>query len=440
MTKGGAPLPAQIQLYTGARSRVIEGAYSLLGRGLTSESNTFAALEAAAAIAILGDGTTANPGLGSAKWQQLVADLLRSAAASARYDIVFAREARLLSVLDDLVQAALPAGWRFSSPRSFDGFLTRLNGARGAPATPSGYAPGVLNAVNSAAGALPSCSAGSAPRVVHTLVGASDEFETLPTSEAMQTAIAGSANGYRYQIAGTVPAGITKVRVYRTGFGASGAPYFWDQDVSVTSDSVYSAIAIQQPDSQLRSDLMPPSWMQCAVRPGAAALYALAFASAAGGSGGMALSPNGMISPGNVLLASANGFIGIGNPPQSALFGQSLLTGVGSSTYTPGAIAMVNNSATGLQGFAGAVGIRARVVSALNGTLTPTITINYCSAAGGWSVTESTAGLTPSTGFSTGAVGDTAIFTLPAGQIVQSLAETGVAGTASAGAWVYEAT
>ena len=62
-----------------------------------------------------------------------------------------------LVTLDDLVQAALPAGWRFASARSFDGFLTRLNGARGAPATPSGYVPGVLTAVNSAAGALPSC-------------------------------------------------------------------------------------------------------------------------------------------------------------------------------------------------------------------------------------------------------------------------------------------
>lgn len=437
MSTNGAPSAAQILLYTGARASVLEGAYLQLGMGAAGETNTLAALENSALAAILGDGSTTNPGLGHPQWQALVSDALKSAAAGARYDALFARQSLLMRVLDDLVQGDLPPGWRFASIRSFDGYLTRLNGAANAPTTPP--AAGTLTAVQNGAGALPNTSSGSAPRVLHTLVGASDELESLPTAEAAQTAISGPNNGYTYQISGVAPAGIRKVRIYRSVFGASGAPYGWDQDVSVTPGAAYPAIAILQPDSLLRMDWNPPVWMQCGLRPAAAALYALAFAARQSTGSGLMFGANGMVSPGNVLLASASGFLGIGNPMQSGLFGQSRLTALNTSAFTAGGIQMLNSPAQNLQGFAGARSVRARCTSALNGTLTPTISITYCDAAHGWASAQTTGGLTASTGFSTGAVGDTARFTAVAGQIIQSVTETSVAGSATSGAWVYEA-
>ena len=445
MTDGGAPRPAQLILYTDARAKVIEVAYAMLGRGLPGETGTIASLEVASLAAILGDGTGVNPGLGNAKWQQLIADSLRSAAAGVCYDAFYARQAQLMRTLDDLVQAGMPTGWRFAAIRPLDGYLTRLNGAQGAPTPPVSYIPGVLTAQQSAAGAMPAALAGAAPRVVHTLVGSTDELETLPTVEATQVGLSGPQNSLSYQIAGVVPTGIVKVRVYRTPFGASGPPYIWDQDVAVSAGSSYPAILLVQPDPQLRLDIQPPAWMQCALRPGAAALYALAFASSSGfaangGSGGqIGFNSLGMLSPGNVLLGPASGFVGVGNPVQSALFGASLLTGAGASTFSAGGISTVNSSSQNLQGYAGAMGLRARCTAPLNGTLTPVVTINYCSAAHGWSSVQTLGGLIPSTGFTTGLVGDTAIFTLPAGAVVQSLSETSVSGTASSGSWVYEA-
>ena len=436
MSITGAPTAAQIALYTDARAKVLEGAYPLLGMAGPGETGTLAALEAAALTAILGDGTSGSPGLGSPAWQGLVSDALKSAAAGARYDSLFARQSLLMRTLDDLVQGALPSGWRFGAPRPFDAHLTRLNGAAGAPATPA--AAGTLTAVQNSAGALPSTSSGSAPRILHTLVGSNDELESLPTTEAVQVAIAGANNSYTYQIAGTVPSGIRKVRIYRSSFGSSGAPYGWDQDAAVSAGSAYPAIAILQPDSLLRMDWQPPAWMQCALRPAAAALFALAYSAALASGGLIQFSSSGMLSPGNILLAPANGFIGIGNPTQGALFAQSHLTALNTSVSVPGGIQLLNSPAQNMQGFAGAIGLRARCIAALNGTLTPTITITYCDAAHGWGSAQTTGGLTPSTSFSTGAVGDTAVYTIPAGQLVQAISETAVSGTATSGSWVYE--
>ncbi len=441
-----APSPAQIALYTDARGKVLEGAYHLLGLGLPSETGTLAALEAEAYATILGDGTNAHPGLGHAKWQSLVADSLMSASIGARYDALFARQAQLMRVLDDLVQSSLPSGsqtgWRFASPRPFDAYLTRLNATVNAPATPA--SAGVLTAIQTGAGALPNTVSGSAPRILHTLVGASDEIESLPSAEATRVAIAAANNAYSYQIAGTVPTGIRKVRIYRTVYGAAGAPYGWDSDVLVTPGTAYPAIAILQPDPLLRMDWQPPAWMQCPIRPSAAALYALAFASSIGGgargaSPTLSFNPSGMISPGNVLLNSADGFLGVGNPAQSAVLSSSSLTGLLVSATVAGGVQQINSSDSNLQGYAGAMGLRARCTVALNGTAIPMVTITYWDATHGWGVTQTTGGLTPSTAFAAGAVGDTAIYSIPAGQLIQSVTETSVTGTATTGSWIYEA-
>ena len=447
MGSSPAPSAAQIVQYTNALSAVIEAGSALLGRGQPGEGITLASLEFAASAAILGNGTS--PGIGSTAWQQMVSNALKSAATGACYDAFFARQSQLMLVLDTLVQAAMPSGWRYGAPRPFDAQLTRLNGASGAPGTPP--APGLLTAAQITGGALPSALVGSAPLVLHTLVGATDELESLPSASATPAAIAGANNSYSYLIAGTVPAGVSKVRIYRTQFApASGSPVFgWDSDAPVTAGSAYPAIQIVQPDSLLRMDLQPPAWMQCAIRPGAAALYALAFATSlnsapgafgsavAGGGSPLRFSATGMISPGNVALGPANGFLGIGNPPQSGLFGSSQLTALNTSAFTPGGISTANSSALDIQGFCGAMGLRFRCTSALNGTLTPAISITYYNAANGWGAAQTSIGLTP-----TGAVanvGDTAVFTLPSGAVVQTVSETSVSGTATSGAWVYEA-
>ena len=400
------------------------------------ETGTLAALENAAQSAIMGNGTGLNPGLGQPVWQGLVSDALNSAAAGARYDSLFVRQALLMRTLDDLVQSALPNGWVFSAPRAFDAHLTRLNGAVGAPTTPP--AAGVLTAAQSASGALPTTISGLAPRVVHTLVGSTDELESLPTAEAAQTAITGVNNSYTYQIAGTVPSGIRKVRVYLSLFGSPGAPYGWVLDAPVTAGAAFPAITLLQPDSLLRMDWQPPAWMQCGLRAAAAALFALAYSSASTAGGLTGFNASGMISPGNILLGPANGYIGIGNPPQSALLGQSALTALNTATFAGGGFQTANSAAQNLQGFAGAAGLRARCTSGLNGSITPTITVSYYDAAHGWGSAQMAAGVTPSTGFSTGVVGDIALFTIPAGHIVQAVAETAVSGTATSGGWVYE--
>ena len=433
----GAPSAAQIALYTDARAKVFEAAYPLLGLGQPGETATLAALEVTALMTVLGDSTSAHPGLGHPLWQQMIADALNSAAGGIRTDAWFARQSLLMRTLDDLVQANLPPGWRFSAPRPFDAHLTRLNGAFGAPSTPG--AAGILTATQSAVGALPSVVAASAPRLVHTLVGASDEYESLPTGEATQVGLAGINNAYSYQIAGTVPSGVTKVRTYRSFFGAGGAPYFWDQDTPVIGGAAYPAILIVQPDAQLRQDWQPPAWMQCPLRPAAACLFALAYATAVlSGPAGppLAFNVNGMISPGNVILNY--GFAGIGNPPQTAQFGSSVLTAANTASFVQSAIQTVSNPVRDVQGFAGAMGLRVRCFAALNGTLTPTVNYTYYDVAHGWGNAQTASGITPTTAFSGAQPGDTLLFALPTGQVIQSVSEIAVSGSATIGSWVYE--
>lgn len=434
------PSAAQMILYTDARGKVLELGAPLFGLGLPGETGTLAAQEALALAAILGDGSGANPGLGSALWQQMVTSDLKSAGGYARYDYWASRQSNLMRTLDSLVQNGLPNGMVFAAARPTDGWLTRLNGAYGVPTTPP--AAGALTAVQNAAGALPPATAGAAPRVVHTLVGATDEYESLPTGEATQVALTGANNAYTYQIAGTVPAGVRKVRLYRSLFGApAGGPYFWDQDVAVTPGAAYPAMQILQGDANLRTDFSPPSWMQCLLRPSAAALFALAFATLPqGGQVGqpLAYALNGMISPGNVALGPENSYLGVGNTPQSATFGAGLLTGVGVSSSTPGNIQTINNFQTDVQGFAGAMGLQARCTAALNGTLTPTLSYTYYDAAHGWGNLQTVSGITPTSAFNMSPMGAVLRFPIPAGQVIRSVTETGVAGTASSGAWIYE--
>jgi len=423
-----------------ARASVVEEAAADLGLGLVGETGTVAAADAAAYAAIMGDGTTANPGLGNANWQNLIANGLLSAKGYARYDYWASKQATLMRTMDDIVSGALPASTKFAAARYLDGWLTRLNGANGtAPATPA--APGVLTAVTNGGGALPTTSSGAAPRVVHTLVGGTDEYESLPGAEATQVAIAGVNNAYSYQIAGNVPTGVVKVRMYRSPFGASGAPYNWDQDVRVTAGGPYPAILIFQSDSTLRTDYLPPSWLQCVQRPSAAGLFALAYATnPPGGALGavMQMSASGMLSPNNVVVGSSTKFVGVGNTKQGVVLGSSVITALNTSTYTAGGLQVANNAGLNVQGFAGAMGLQAMCTTALTGTLTPTISYQYYAAATGYGSAQASGSVTPASSFGSPTVGTVISWTIPAGRLILRVTEVSVSSSASSWGYLYE--
>lgn len=435
----GAPQPSQIITFTDSRGKILEVAAPVFGIGLSTETGTLALLEITSQTAILGDGSTSY-GIGNQLWQQQIAHDLISAGFSERYDVWFSRQSSLMQPLQSLVSSNLPSGWSFSNQNWFDAHLQRMNGGSGAPSTPPTV--GVLTAAANTNGTLPNFASGNCPYVLHTLVGVSDQNESLPTGPSSQIALSGANNALSYQVTGTVPAGITKVRTYRTAVGATSAgPYYWDQDVLVTPTLAYPAILLLQQDSLLRQDWQPPSWMQCALRPSAACLFSLAYASIQPGgasSGPMKFSTYNVISPGNVLLLPVNLFLGMGNQLQSGIFGSSVATGANAATFTPGAIQMANNVSNNVQGFAGAYGLRCRCTATFTGTLTPTITYTYFDATHGWGNMQTQTGVAASSGFNNSAIGATITFTIPAGRVVQTVVETSVSGTATVGSYLYE--
>jgi len=445
----GMPSAAQILTFSDSLASVLKYSYGGLGilaSGDTSSSSFYANT---ARTKILGDGNT-NPGLGAPAWQRNVSGALNSLAAGCRYDVFFSsRMQTLVSSLDSLVSSYLPSGWRFPSTstqaHAFDMHLTRLNAISAAtPATPT--ATPVLTAAYNALGALPSVSSGSAPRVVVTYVGAADYNESLPSAEATQVALVGSQNSYNVAISGTVPSGVFKVRVYRGVIGGATGAYQWDQDVAVSAGSAFPSITILQADSQLRADIAPPSWMSAMITPEFAAAFALAYgtsasslSTSASATPGVSLPANGMLSPRNVALNPANGFLGVGNPASSAIFGTSTITGSGTQTYSAGTIQTTSNSLANVQGFAGSAGgLRARVTTALTGGVcTLSFSYTYLAAATGQTVQTQSSVSFPA--FSTGALGDTVNFAVTAGRLVTGVTITSVSGAATGGTIVIEA-
>jgi len=217
----------------------------------------------------------------------------------------------------------------------------------------------------------------------------------------------------------------------------SGGPKYWDQDVPVTSGSSYPTITIEQADSRLRRDVAPPWWLACLQTPEAAMLFALAYSSppASVSAQGMPLKLQaaGMLSPWNVALNPANAFLGYCNPQQSGLFG-SLDLG---SSYLPLGIQTANVAQNGLQGFAGSIGLQARVTAAFNGSATLSATYTFYDAAHGWGNAQSAT--LSATLPNNALVGSLALFTIPSGQIVTSVSTASQsAGTATSGAVVFE--
>jgi hypothetical protein len=90
-----------------------------------------------------------------------------------------------------------------------------------------------------------------------------------------------------------------------------------------------------------------------------------------------------------------------------------------------------------VQGFGGATGLQCICTTAFTGTLTPTISYTYYDAAHGWGNAQ-TATATASSGFNNSAVGATISFSITSGRIIQTVTESSVSGTATAGAYNYQ--
>lgn len=354
--------------------------YAGMGLGDPTETSTLAAKAVTGArYGILGNGTTAYPGISNADVKRGISNAIASLVAQSRYDVFFNIQAKQIwTVLDGLIRTALPSSWSFASQsnRALDLWATRYNAnGSGVPATP-GY---TVTLTATTGGSIAPTTGSAEPRVKITLVGAYDWLESQPTAASAQVALSGKYNAYTLGgLTGNVPTGVTKLRVYRQLDNNAGSsdPYYWDQDVAVTAGVAWSTytVTLTNPDHDLRQDITPPSWLSCLFLPEEAALYALSYASLPGTgylAGPLSYPTMGFLSPGNVALNPINAFLVIGNVPS---VGE--LARWASTTTTLGNIRTTVDAAQGLQGFAGGVGIQARVTSILNGT-SPTVTVGY---------------------------------------------------------------
>ena len=447
----GMPSASQILTYTDQLAAIYKASYGVFGLAAPNESDTLSSLAQSAQTAIMGDGSTSY-GLGAPRWQQQIAGSLSNLLTNCRYDAFWARYQPLMSVLDALVKNNLPSTWYYPTSalnsHVLDLELTRKNALHSlTPTTPA--SAGSLAGIPDHAGVMPNVSMANAPRVIYTLVSQFDWIESLPSPESTQVALSGIQNAYTLAITGTVPSDVAKVRVYRSLVGGATGTYYWDQDVTVYGGQSFPTITLRQSDATIRQDINPPAWASCMVVPEFAALFALSFAGLRGGAGpngfGLAttqasaqgalqLGAQHMLSPINVLAGPASGYLGVGNTPSSAVFGTSSITGSNAQTYTAGALQTSNASASNVQGFAGAMGIQARIVSAINATCTVTISYTYLDAAHGQAVQT---GTLTSSAFAATSVGSVAAFAVPAGRLVLTATVTAISGAAS-GAFVVE--
>jgi hypothetical protein len=470
-TLRGAPTVAQVQLLCDQLSTPFKNNRGALGLNALGEAATLASDFNTARLKILGDGG-ANYGLGNPDWINLVKSPLDSCVQNGRWDILFSRLMRtgqgfagLMASLNSQVSANLPSGWVFTNAtilQYLDSWLTRINGAYGASVAqnPSGALAtppsiGVLTAGYNAAGALPVFASGNCPRCVHTLVGAQDWYESLPSALATQIALAAPNNSLTYQIPGVVVAGTKAVRVYRGVVGGGAGIYYLDQTVrtGLVVGAAFPAITLLNTDQNLRTDWIPPAWACCLIGPEAAVLFALALSAAGTGTIDAQLlqfAIGNMVSPWNVALNPsgsyptnlAGGFLGLGNPAQSGQYGIGTLTGAATATFVAGTIQGVNNPGTNIQGFAGGIGCQARVTTALAAAGTVTLNFVCYDSIAGWGTNVPVNGIAAAFGGTT--LGSLATFAIPNDangnkRIVQSVTLASVSGFSSAtGVFVVE--
>lgn len=438
----GIPSQTQLHTYTDSLATVVKNFASQFGLGSSGESGTLAIQLQNAIVTLAGDGTSTNPGLGNVQFQNALHSAHANTLHLGRADYFLNRMfSKMVTSLEAHIASSLIPGVNLTPHNGanhvLDGWLLRVNGAHsGVPTTP---AAATLTAVNVNGGGLTTVSASLAPRVTYTLVGTYDYDESLPSPEFSQVAISGTSNAYTFTPAGNVPSGVTKVRVYRGMAAQTTGLYYWDQDVTVTAGQPFPLITVMNPDSSLRLDWIPPSWLSSMHSPEFAAIFALAFSTAIPAYGArsnpLSYSSTGMLNPSNVFATPANSFLGIGNSAQSATLGSTVI-GTG---FSAGTLQTANNYALNSQGFGGAMSLRVRVTTSPNGTATPTISYTYYDAAHGYGNVQTATGVAlPSAIASGAAVGSTVAFTIPAGRIILSVTETSLSATATTGAYLYE--
>lgn len=440
----------QVTNYLDSLATVVKNNQSRLGQAIPGETGTLASDFYAALRDIVGDGTTTYPGLGQPLSQGKVRPHLEGAVKYTRHDTIFNTLCReMMNELDAFVRERIPDS-RLASTRGqwtmtdttythpFDTYLLRANATAsptvGTPASPTLTAIGPST---NTGGRMGEVSGSNRPYVVYTYVGDKDWKESIPSAEVQIAALAAPNNAVNVAIAGNVPTGVTKIRIYRSLYGSgSAATKYWVKDVTAKAGASHPTIHLLENDLELR-DYRPPSWCSCLIVPEAAYLYALAFATLIGDV--YAFDSTAMLSPQNVALAPANGFLGLGNIDQHGIFVTAVESGF---TLTQGSIQTSNIASGGIQGFAGAYGLgtgglRARVTSAINSaTTTVTIDYTYYDATNGWGNAQNGTGLV-SDQFTGTAIDSTATFDVPAGRVVRSVTPT--SSTPTSGEWLIEA-
>lgn len=399
-----------------------------LGLSAYTETGTLSALSQTAKDAILGNGSSVY-GIGSAEVQSNLKSGLNFMITSSRWDSFVAPVCQqVYSVIDAHISQNLPTGWSFSSStgRALDQWLMRCNAtATGTPAAPTGSV--TVTAITG--GSIPACASGDV-LVVLTYVGASDWLESLPSSVIACPALAGPKSAYTLAVSGNVPAGVTKIRVYRCEVGDTGGSKLYASTVSATAGAAHPTITLSESDNQLRQDVTPPSWAQALLLPEAAAMYAMTWSPATSAVG--TLVSQSMATPSNVYATPVSGFLGVGNTAATATLGYRAI----GSTFVSGNVQSTNSANVGIQGMLGGLGVRARVTATLNaGASLSSITYWYISSS---NPTTPTSG-TISGPLSLAAPIDSVVdLSIPAGRIVTSIT-TDTCGTAASGTYIYEA-
>ena len=453
----GSPGPCQAIVHADTLATFAKTIAPYLGQGASTETTRAEQLLKNVTTAVIGNPATGAAGIGHPDLQATLKTALIAAQSSVNRAVLFGQMMRpqiqawanqIVGNLPKWTDATTGAitGWSFAggSPvvHPLDAYLQRLN-ALGTNVPAAGSA-GTLTATTVNAGALNTCTSGNGVRVVFTHVGSTnsvavDYYESLPTAEATQVALANGQNAYTFAIAGTVPSGVYKVRVYRgLESGASGGPYFFDQDVACTPGASYPSITISQGDKNLRQDWTPPGWGSALMTPEFAEMFASSMCGFKNGQ--PVMSAVGMLTPTNVHLPASNGnMLGYGNVAQSAIFGSEAITGATAGTFTAGSIQTVNSPASNVQGYVGATRLRARVTTALNGAGTFKVVYSYYDAAHGWGSAQSAT--SNSTTFGATTVGTTIDIYIPAGRIVYAATAVNTLSgfSSSGGAFIIEA-
>lgn len=439
-TQTGMVTPAQILTLLDAWGAWFKRMPAALGLGLSSETTTLSKYAQAAKTAVLGDGSTTY-GLGLPDLQGLLGQPTEDLIQSSRYDLAAGRLRSIFGAVEANIRQNLPSyydangnrkNWSFASSRAIDALLTRANAHHpSSPAKPTGSI--TLTATTN--GSLPTVAAGSAPYVVLTHIGASREYESLPSAEATRVAIAAPNSAYNVAVTGTVPTGVTAVGVYRGYYGGASGTWYYDKDVEVTAGAAYPTIKITAPDVMLRTNAKPPSWISALALPEEAIAFALAFSILAQQPGQLPrFQSNGMLSPYNVAAGPVNDLPILANTDVTALFAQWVATAI---TY--GSVQLTNDYTQDIQGFAGAAnGLQARVTATLNASATiSAITYSYYDASNPTTL-QTNGSLSGGSKTLTAAVGDTVSLAIPAGRLVTAVTALTVSGAAT-GTFVIEA-